>query len=249
MIKIGDSMETIIDFKVKNIIDDSNIYMIEEKCKNGIPLSLDETKELLDYISYQTRVKIAEHEGKNFEEYLFPMKCDLAQSMICYYLNDLGIKNNSINTNETIPNVTGHSLVIATINTIKGPKQYIVDPTYIQFFSKDKCTKERYTILRNIVCISPDPGYFVKFEHNEEKLMPLLEDGFIELNEETAKAYGDSFFRTKVSVQKEEILFNQAPGVNYIRWFNLYKSDLTKTKEELRDSNLLIGEEQVQKTR
>ena len=234
-------MDKIIDFKLnEEIANQETISQIEELCKNNELLTVDDINSLLGNLSYLVRKKIADYEGVNMMEYSYSYKCDLAQSMICYYLNNLGIKANPVNTNEVINGVCGHSLVVASFNTESGEKTFLVDPTYIQFFDKEKCSPSKFVILQDRVCISPDPGYFIVENGCEETVKPLLENGYIELTEEVAKAYGDSFFQTKQGTSFDQIKSNVATGLDYIRWFKNYKSNLSKTEEELNNMDLLI---------
>lgn len=234
-------MNKIIDFNLnEEIANNDEISQIEELTKNNSLIKDNDITLLLNRLSYLVRKRIAEYEGRNMQEYNYSYKCDLAQSMICYYLNEIGVETKPINTNEVIDGVCGHSLVIAKINTELGEKLFLIDPTYLQFFSKENCSSTKFTIIKDKVCIAPDPGYFIIENKNEDIIKPLLENGFIELTEEVAKAYGDSFFQTKQGVTLDQIKYNVATGSNYIKWFNNHKSNLSKTKEELNDMNLLI---------
>ena len=234
-------MNKIIDFEInKEQIEENRIKEIEELCINKMPLNIEEVDLLLKNLSYLVRKKIADHEDTTIDDYSYSFKCDLAQSMIYHYLNNLNIKVNPVNTNEMIKDVTGHSLIVANINTTEGEKIYLVDPTYIQFFTKEGCDKSKFVILKDKVCITPDPGYFISESNSEETVMPLLTDGYIELTDEVAKAYGDSFFQTKVGVTPNQMQYDVATGSSYIRWFQHFTSRISKSEEELSDMNLLI---------
>ena len=244
-------MNKIINFNINNKPEDIKlVFQIEELCKNNIQLNEEDVRVLLSHLSYLVRKLLADSNGVDMSEYSYYYKCDTAQSMICYYLNSLGIKTNPVNTNEVINGVCGHSLVLATFDTTSGEKTFLIDPTYIQFFSKEKCDKSNFVIINDTVCVSPDPGYFIVEDNKEEVILPLLNDGFIEFNEEVASAYGDSFFQTKQGTQKSQIKNNKASGSNYIKWFTSYTSSLSKTKEELLSMGLLIrsmNEESIQR--
>ena len=235
------NMDKIIDFNLKKCVDSNDrIPEIEELCKKGISISVEEVELLLENLSYVVRKKIAEYENKDMDDYSYSYKCDLTQSMISYYLKDLNIKVNPVNTNEVIADVCGHSLIIANFKTASGEKIYLIDPTYIQFFSKENYDISKFVIVKNKVCIAPDPGFFVVNSNNTNLLMPLLTDGYIEFTEEVAKAYGDSFFQTKQGISPDQIKYNVASGSKYIKWFQSYTSQLSKSKEELSNMDLLI---------
>ena len=243
-------MDKIIDFNInEEEIDQDRIKEIEELCKNKMPLSIEDVELLLQNLSYQVRKKIADYEETTIEDYSYSFKCDLAQSMIYYYLKNLNIKVNPVNTNEMIKDVTGHSLIVANINTTEGEKIYLVDPTYIQFFSKENCDPNKFVIINDMVCISPDPGYFVIRNNNEDLVMPLLTYGYIEFSEDVAKAYGDSFFQTQQGINPNQIDHNVASGSSYIKWFNHTTSNLSKSEEELANLNLLFTPSSIKSTK
>lgn len=241
-------MNKIIDFDINEESNNSNnVSQIEELCKYNNVLNIEDIHTLLKYVSYSVRKKIADYEGMSMSEYSYSNKCDLAQSMICYYLQNLGIKVNPVNTNEVISGVCGHSFVIASFNTNEGEKIFLLDPTYLQFFSKEKCDSHRFVIIDNSICVAPDPGFFVVENHNESVILPLLQNGYIELTEKVAKAYGDSFFQTKQGTIPNQINNNRASGLNYIKWFIHYTSSLSKSLEELREMDLLIDSSATEK--
>ena len=234
-------MNKIIKFNINEITaSEEEIAHLEELCKNNAKLSKGQIKILLRYLAYVVRKKIAEFEGANMKDYSFTYKCDLAQSMICYYLNELGIKANPVNTNEVLTGTIGHSTVVATFNTEYGERNFLIDPTYIQFFTKEKCTADNFYIIDNKVCISPDPGYFIVEDDTKSSILTLLDNGFVEFKEEVAKAYGDSFFQTKQGTYVDQIKNNKAAGADYIKWFKTYTSNLSKSEQDLRDIGLLI---------
>ena len=234
-------MDKVIDFNINSNIDNSKISQIEQLCESNTKLSIEDIETLLSNLSYLVRKKIADYENKDINNYLYTNKCDLAQSIICYYLNKIGVNVNPINTNEIMPGICGHSLTVASFDTLEGEKKYLIDPTYLQFFSKEKCDKNKFVIINDKVCLTPDPGYFV-IESNSEKIIePLLENGYIEFTEEVAKVYGDSFFKTKQGVPFDQINNNLITGSNYIKWFFYYISNLSKTEEELSNMDLLIN--------
>ncbi len=234
-------MEKVIDFDLcEEVVDKNHLLEIEELYQSGMPLSDEDVDNLLRSLSFIVRQRIADHEGKDMKEYSYSYKCDLAQSMITYYLNGLGVQTYPVNTNEVIDGVCGHSLVVATIHTIEGDKTYLIDPTYLQFFEKENCDPSKFMIIQNKVCVSPDPGYFILQNHQENTVLPLLVDGYAELTEDVAKAYGDSFFQTKQGIDPTQIKYYVATGSDYIRWFQKNPCHLSKSEEELRGMNLWI---------
>ncbi len=242
-------MNKIIPFNINLQPEDPDkIIEIETSCRNGNPINTKEVEVLLKNLSYLVRKRIAEYEGERIEDYAYTYKCDLAQSIIYYYLKSLNIESNPVNTNEIMEGVCGHSLITATFKTKQGEKIYLIDPTYIQFFSRENCDPSKFVIINNRICISPDPGYFVIRSQSTKTLMTLLEEGYAELTEELAKAYGDSFFQTKQGIEPSQLKDYMASGSNYIRWFQSIKSKLSKKEEELSEMTLLINTNTDEKT-
>ena len=230
-----------IDFNVNIVLeDDEKIAQLENLYRDSMILNAEDIEILLRNLVSLVRSKIADYEGVNDLEYSYYNKCDLAQSMMYYYLNKLGVNVNLVNTNDVIQGVCGHSIIIATFETVDGEKTFLIDPTYIQFFDKKRCDDSRFVIINDIVCIAPDPGFFVVKDNNADIILPLLENGYIEFTEEVAKVYGDSFFQTKQGTLHSQINNNRASGSSYIKWFKHYTSSLSKKEEELEDMNLSI---------
>ena len=235
-------MSKVMQFNINDLQEDNDkIMQLEQLSKSNTKLIDEDIEMLLRNLSFLVRKKIADYEGFDMREYLYSSKCDLAQSMICYYLNKLGISVNPVNTNEIIPGVCGHSFVIARFESTNGEKIFLIDPTYIQFFDEENCDINKFVIIDGKVCIAPSPGFFVIEDGSEKKIMPLLTDGYIEFTEEVAKIYGDSFFRTKQGTLLSQINNNRASGSNYIAWFQHYTSSLSKKEKELEDMDLLIN--------
>lgn len=80
-----------------------------------------------------------------------------------------------------------HQFCVIELESNKGVKRYIIDLTYRQFCVISKCNDLRiYNIYDNYIM----PGYFFK---DKGELKNLLVNGYLEINESTAKLYGDSF--------------------------------------------------------
>ena len=71
-------------------------------------------------------------------------------------------------------------------------EHFLIDATYRQFFTKEKCNKGMYYMGK-----TPDPGYFVK---NKVFAKEIIKNGFIKLNEETAKEYGEPFYLSSLKL-------------------------------------------------
>lgn len=230
-------MNYIIDFNpiVINNVNEEKISEIEYKIINNISISKEEIKYLLDYIIYLTRYKI----NSNLDNY--ENKCDLSQSMIYYYFQQLNCNIYPCMTQNVITsNIIGHSFLVISLLVDDKIENYLLDPTYIQFFTKEKCNNNKYFLNPNPpynILITPDPGYFIK---QEDLLIinNLINQGYETLTEDIARIYGDSFYNTKTGELEKN--FKSIPGNIYINAFLKGKESISKTITELEESNLLI---------
>lgn len=232
-------MEYIYNYTPYTTINIDFYYLsnIENKIKNNISISNEEATNFLNLIVFLTRQNI----NPNLDNY--DNKCDLAQSMLYYYFKNLNCNiYPSMTQNVITNNIIGHSFLTLELLVNNKKIYYLLDPTYIQFFKKDKCTKNNYYIspkFPDYVLLTPDPGYFIKQEM-KDKCTFLLNHGYIELTEETAKMYGDSFYNTKTGTNPNTLKYESIPGEIYINAFIKGKEALSKTEEELINSNLHI---------
>lgn len=218
-------------------IDYSYLKEIEQKIIEKKSLNSGEQSYFLDVISYLTRVKI----NPNLNNYDY--SCDLAQSILYHYLNNLNCKLYPAMTQNIISKeITGHSFLCLKLLVENKEQLYLLDPTYIQFFKQEKCSKDNYFISKkynNKVLLTPDPGYFIQ-EHQKNNAEFLLNHGYINLTEETAKMYGDSFLNTKQGREVSNLKYESLPGNFYLEAFRKGNEKLSKTEEELLQMGCLI---------
>ena len=232
-------MNYIIEFTphITYNIDIKYLSDIENKITNKISITNEELTYFLDYIIYLTRLKI----NPSLDNYDF--KCDLAQSILYYYFKNLNCNIHPLTTQNSITNnITGHSFITLELLVNNKLQYYLLDPTYIQFFKTDKCNKNAYFIhptYKDYILLTPDPGFFIQ-EDMKENAQFLLNHGYIELNETTAKMYGDSFYNTKTGINQNPNKINSIPGFIYLNSFTQGFTQLSKTEKELIDNNLNI---------
>ncbi len=167
------------------------------------------------------------------DNYSFEWKCDTAISIIGNYLNQFNVNFNVCDTQKVITNnITGHTFMIVTLSTENGNLQYLVDPTYRQFFTKDACNENNYILINNKYITTPNPGYFIK-EEDKNKIQIFLINGYSILTDDIARIYGNSFYNTKVG--EENTTYKSIPGYIYIKSFLKGNSSLSKTNDELQD--------------
>ncbi|MBQ6841446.1 MAG: hypothetical protein IJO63_04965 [Bacilli bacterium] len=223
------------------IIDDVNYdYLsgIEQKVKSGAALTEEETSFFLDNLGYFTRVKL------NPEMIYFHNKCDTAQAMEYHYLKDLGLEPIPSMTQFAITNhIIGHSFLVVKLLVEDQERLYLLDPTYIQFFSQEDCSMQKFYVSAlspDTILATPDPGFFIR-EKQKGMAKFLLDHGYILLTPEVARMYGDSFFNTKVGVSKSNWRFQTIPGEVYINAFTKPNCPISKTKEELENEGLRVA--------
>lgn len=223
--------------KILNDIDNIRLSEIENKIKDNKPMTKEDIEYFLDIIVFRTRCKFSD----NLEEYSFEYKCDTAQSIICFYLNDLQVKNNPCMTQNVITNdIVGHSFITAIFNLNGMMVPYLIDPTYRQFFEKSKCNESNYILYKNkIIVKTPDPGYFIKDE-DKETIISFLYNGYSLMDEYISRIYGDSFYNTKVGINVKDKEFKSIPGSIYLNAFLKGNEKLSKSKETLEEESYLI---------
>ena len=116
-------------------------------------------------------------------------------------------------------------------------KTYLIDSTYRQFFSTIRCNEGRYYIEEENtnLKVAPDPGYFVT-DINFAKT--LMKDGYIELNSENAKKYGEPFYKAGISLKNIKSLHNSS--IDYYSNIIFNNEDYKVNKNELDGLNLVF---------
>lgn len=232
-------MKFIIYSKPKIVEYDKEIISnIENKLKNKEALFEEEVYKILDYICYVTRCKISDDiENDSFEHKDFE-----ATSIINNYFKELNVITHNCNTKLNIDSdVTNNNFLIVEINTtiynqnLKIP--YIIDVTFRQFFTTQKCTYDYQVIKHNIVIRKQDPGYFIS-PYDSEMISSFLSDGYALFDPDLAYCYGNAFLKTKIN---EKITFHLE--CNRFDYFdNFLKGSKFKllNKEALQKNSLLI---------
>lgn len=226
-----------------DVLDDVDLDIIsdiEEKFKNNLLVSDDEINYFLSYLCYRVRERLSFIKSKDVINNKFTNQCDKAQSMIYYYLSELGIENVPVNTNEVIDcNVIGHSFIMAHILD----NYYLIDPTYNQFFDFKKCSSSNLIIIDKVLAKSPDPGYFVKDYSLEDRkvIIDFLKSGFMKVEFNNLRLYGDSFYKTKTGVSEDYIGKEFMLESTYLKIFLNSEASLSLSKDELEEIGLLIS--------
>jgi hypothetical protein len=168
-------------------------------------------------------------------------KCDLTQAIVGQSLEKMGADVKMLDTQKAInSDVIGHSFLVVglPIKSQSGieEKFYLVDPTYRQFFLSENCSASKYLIKDNMILIALDPEYYYLHHHDKMWIASkIIEEGYIELDNESAKTYGDSFYvthrgySTNIDQKKESLV----SGNIYAKSFLKTNTDYSLTNEEL----------------
>ena len=233
-------MEYIINFEPykEDSIDIEYYSGIEKRVSNSESITQNEVEDYLRMLNYLTRKKI----NQNMDN--FDYKCDLAQAMLTHYFNRLKVTTHPAETQNTIGpnNIDGHSFLTIELFVENEKRNYLIDPTYIQFFHKENCSEANYFVSEKYpdkILKTPDAGYFI-----DEESMPmvnvLLNQGYMPLTEEVAKVYGNSFYNTRTLTNPKKLTRIKIPGSVYIEKFLRQNCKLSKTEEELESTGMLL---------
>ncbi len=211
--------------RIMENMDTAYLKQLEYKIASGLSLNNDEITYFLESLIYKVRKMLG------LDNPYFEYKCDLAQSIICHYLNDLKVINYPNITLKAINDyVVGHSFVVAVFDVLGKKVNYLLDPTYIQFFKEENCSFDKYIIISGNVVRTPDPGYFI--DREDRKVIDEFNyNGFGVLTEDLARIYGNSFYNTKTMVRSMEK--RELKGYVYINSFLKGREKLSKSREEL----------------
>ncbi len=195
-------MEYIIDAEPKyNNVDEEIFLKINYKIKSGILLTDLERKTFLDYYVFISRKILERYLDIDILKDPLVNRCDLAQNIMGKLLEQN--ENISVFPKETqntfYPTCTGHSFLVCIIQDVP----YLIDLTYRQFYLKENCTIKNFIIKENQVLKSPDPGFFMmNYLNGIDIAQDIIINGYIELNKDVAKKYGDSFYLTKTGYRE-----------------------------------------------
>lgn len=205
-------MEYIIDAKPEiRDIDKEKFFKVKEKIEEDKNVTKEEMSLFLDYYVKESREVLSKYLNVNILEDPLINRCDLAQYITGKLLES--VKNVSVFPKES-QNVfsntcMGHSFLVCMIQDIP----YLIDLTYRQFFVKERCLESEFIYFNNMTLKTPCPGYFaIQDKEGEKVAREIISKGYIELNDNVAKKYGDSFYFTKTGYREN---FNM-PGEVYL---------------------------------
>lgn len=203
----------------------------KEKQNQG--MTEQEAEEILKWTVQNARDELAK--DKNLQEESLLGCCGFGQAITAQTLRNMGLNPNVCNVNPTIGEDTGRHAFITVNIPVKTSekvedKMYLVDTTFRQFFLREEITNSRGEFIKDKEFgnkVAPMAGYWLlKMQGGRKLAEEILSKGYIELTEERAKLYGDSFILeekerknpTRVPNQKE--LITGIDGKQYINNIN-----------------------------
>lgn len=211
------------------IIDYEKVRDIVNYYKKHKYMSMDQANYLLDWTTHNTRRFISEL-GINIKDNSLDGFCELAQFVTLYPLEKMGFKIGKNTAKKDFNYNLNHSFGTITLNINENDKineeHFLIDVTYRQFFTKDKCNSGMYYYNNQ----TPSPGYFVR---NKVIANEIIKKGHIILNEEIAKEYGEPFYLSSLDI-------NEKPTKKIDYYNNIINSneDYSYSKDELEENDI-----------
>lgn len=232
---IGESESYIINQEPERfVVDKDELNIAINHLEEGNGLTIDEIETLL-----QASV---ENARSNFDNLGIDVKtnslngfCELGQALTLMPLENLGLKVTKNSAKESFAYPFNHAFGTVTFPYNGDEITYLIDSTYRQFFTTNRCNEGRYyqeeenTGLK----VAPDPGYFMEDEIFARNLM---RDGYVPLTRENAKKYGEAFYKASIPLGKKENL--NSSNINYYENIINSNEDYKVDKEELEGLNL-----------
>lgn len=154
--------------------------------------------------------------------------CELGQSLSIRVFEKLGLKVTKNNASDLMNFDLNHNFGTVTFPIKYDNKiieqSFLIDTTYRQFFTSIRCNEGMY-LNKSSEISKPDPGYFVK---DKDFAKNLMRDGYILLDEITAKLYGEPFYLA--SLDKDDIVI-----VNNIDFYNNIVNSISDYKLDIEE--------------
>lgn len=233
-----------------------------EGLKYGI--SKEEATTILEWVTYNAKSNLAQiHDIKNDNLY---RSCGLSNSIISYPLEHMGldVKRTTVCNFITDENWGFKALHCPKMNsanhcflTVSLPVQkdggveevdYLIDCTYRQFFLVSKCNEGAFYNTKEHLKgkAAPQAGYFMNLNHEDREFATnLLYNGYVELNEYTAKKYGDGFVLANTGLDHYNNIINPnkfKTGISGEEYIRRFKSHLIEHDGSLKRVRLRFGD-------
>ena len=236
---IGESESYIIKEEPKRfIIDENRLDDAIDSLKKGNDLTNEEIEILLQASVMNAR-RGFETLGIDTKNNSLNGFCELGQALSLMPLENIGLEVTKNSATGSFDYPFNHAFGTATFPYNGATKTYLIDTTYRQFFTTNRCNEGRYyqeeenTGLK----VAPDPGYFVE---DKDFARRLMRNGYIELTEETATKYGEAF--NKASIPLKDIDKINDSNINYYQRILNDREDYKISSGELDGLNVVFND-------
>lgn len=236
---IGESESYIIKEEPKRfVIDEIRLDEAIDSLKKGNDLTDEEIEILLQASVMNARCGF-ETLGIDIKNNSLNGFCELGQALSLMPLENIGLEVTKNSASESFDYPFNHAFGTVTFPYDGATKTYLIDTTYRQFFTTNRCNEGRYyqeeenTGLK----VAPDPGYFIEDEGFARNLM---RNGYIELTEETATKYGEAF--NKASIPLKDIDKINDRNINYYQRMLNDREDYKISDGELEGLNIVFND-------
>ena len=236
---IGESESYIIDEEPKRfVIDEIRLDEAIDSLKKGNDLTDEEIEILLQASVMNARRGFATL-GIDIKNNSLNGFCELGQALSLMPLENIGLEVTKNSASESFDYPFNHAFGTVTFPYDGTTKTYLIDTTYRQFFTTNRCNEGRYyqeeenTGLK----VAPDPGYFVE---DKDFARSLMRNGYIELTKETATKYGEAF--NKASIPLKDIDKINDRNINYYQRMLNDREDYKISSGELDGLNVVFND-------
>ncbi len=236
---IGESESYIINEEPKRfVIDESRLDEAIDSLKKGNDLT-DEEIEVLLQASVMNARRGLETLGIDIKNNSLNGFCELGQALSLMPLENIGLEVTKNSASESFDYPFNHVFGTVTFPYNGLTKTYLIDTTYRQFFTTNRCNEGRYyqeeenTGLK----VAPDPGYFVE---DEKFARSLMSNGYIELTEENASKYGEAFKRASIPLKDIDKINDN--NINYYQRMLNDREDYKISVGELEGLNVVFND-------
>ena len=210
-------------------------------------LEENEAKKLIEWVVQRDRLVFKETEHTDLENDSMAGGCGFSQEIVTVLLDNMGLKSRILNVSTVtdMKYLASHAFTTLEI-PIKDSKgdvkneNYLIDATYRQMFLRDKISVSNRFVKdkRFGNKASPIAGYWcINMPGGKEFANTLLRDGFIQLNPQTAKIYGDSFILERLKDDEYKKIYDEGvtipvstikdlstgiSGEQYMQWLTDY---------------------------
>ena len=185
-------------FNVERMLSDEYIIesepIFDENNEPVLPSNIDSEKDvtqLLDYIVYQTRKDLSKHSNlrvDSLEKQCFGTSYKLED--ICA---KIGVEAIHFGVDQELNHGMFHHFTMARIALKDGTyRNYLVDCTYRQFFTKSESNIRRIGVMRGPAKGASIGAYMTMTERRKEIAESLLSRGYVEATPEVIKEYFDA---------------------------------------------------------